>query len=348
MRWRLMLAIWACGLYGDLVAAVEPNDTFLTSTVLPAGTLSVSDELTVSLPPDTLLGIQDHLGQVYYVDDDFSPIGSGTASGVENIQTNSGSINFLVTGFGDDGFVGSHSESGSYRVFVDVYDLFGDPLDSFQEDRTLEPGVVHEFTFSNFEWIGGTCDVYIDNTVGGSGGSDVDFFTFTGLTPGVSFTAQTLAPELPTADAVMAWFGAGGVQLAFDDDSGENLMSLISGVVPESGELTFAVSGVGDNNFIGEHGEEFSYELSITLEVPAFTADFNNDHVVNGDDLAIWKNSFGGVGADADGDGDSDGADFLQWQQQFGSGATAAAVPEPRTALIIFAGLAALAGRRRP
>jgi hypothetical protein len=79
--------------------------------------------------------------------------------------------------------------------------------------------------------------------------------------------------------------------------------------------------------------------------------DFNNDDVVDGDDLTEWRNSFGGAGADADGDGDSDGADFLAWQQNLGTGAVAAAVvaiPEPSSLLLlIVASLGAVLGRRQ-
>jgi T5SS/PEP-CTERM-associated repeat protein len=95
-----------------------------------------------------------------------------------------------------------------------------------------------------------------------------------------------------------------------------------------------------------------SVVLSVT-GTASYTADFNDDGKVDGDDLTTWKQSFGGVGADANGDGKSDGADFLIWQQQFGSGvpATAAvgAVPEPASIALI--GLAtmtmALYGRSR-
>ena len=53
--------------------------------------------------------------------------------------------------FGDDNFDGSHSEQDQYEVFVDAYDFFDDPIDSFSELRTLAPGIVHDFSFDDFD-----------------------------------------------------------------------------------------------------------------------------------------------------------------------------------------------------
>jgi hypothetical protein len=77
----------------------------------------------------------------------------------------------------------------------------------------------------------------------------------------------------------------------------------------------------------------------VVVEAPIYSADFDLDGDVDGDDLTVWKNSVGPAdGADADNDGDSDGADFLAWQRQFGSVPAVpalTAVPEP-TALLGF------------
>ncbi len=85
-----------------------------------------------------------------------------------------------------------------------------------------------------------------------------------------------------------------------------------------------------------------------------FTADFDLDGDVDGDDLAQWQGDFGtGGGSDADADGDSDGGDFLTWQRQFGSGvpslASSQTVPEPATGALAAAallGLILLSGHR--
>ena len=76
-------------------------------------------------------------------------------------------------------------------------------------------------------------------------------------------------------------------------------------------------------------------------------ADFTEDGVVDGADLAAWEVGYGATSlaqhgdGDADGDGDVDGADFVVWQRQLGSSANAgaianAAVPEPSTCTLVL------------
>jgi hypothetical protein len=92
----------------------------------------------------------------------------------------------------------------------------------------------------------------------------------------------------------------------------------------------------------------------LITQVPEFSADFNNDGVVDGGDLAIWEGAYGATAtADADGDGFSDGHDFLVWQREYGLGmasnlAATVAVPEPATALLMcLCGVLAISSRRR-
>ena len=74
-----------------------------------------------------------------------------------------------------------------------------------------------------------------------------------------------------------------------------------------------------------------------------FSADFDNDFDVDGDDLTQWEGNYGVNGSsDANGDGDSSGEDFLIWQQQFGSGvpsqtSAVTQVPEPASAVLLIA-----------
>jgi hypothetical protein len=315
----------------------------------------VTDELTQGASgsaPDTFLGVKDHFGDVYFTDDDGSPVGDGRASGLPGVPTNSGSIDFCITGFGDDFFTGSHGESGGYEVFVEVFDFFDDLVDEFSEVRTLEAGAVHDFSFNDFEWIGGSYNVYINNLLPSP--ADVDFFTFTGLTPGAAFTAETFDPTSSDVDTVLGWFDSSGGLIAEDDDGAGGVLSKLQGTVPGEGTLTLAVTGFGDETgYEGAHDEQGAYELRLTIGGGGNPADFNNDGTVNGSDLTAWRNNFGNSAVgDADNDGDSDGADFLVWQQELGSAgaaSVAAAVPEPGTSLLgALAAVAAVRLRRSP
>lgn len=341
MRITVIIATAASLLAWQRAAATEPNENFESATILEPGVLTASDELRQ--PPDTLLGTRGLFGDIGLVDDDGSPVGNGFASGIENVPTNNGAISFAITGFTDESFSGAHDQAGTYEVFVQPYDFFGDPIDDFTVTQTMQPGVVDEFTFSDANWIGGSYDVYIDNTIEFEGFADIDFFTFTGLTAGASFTAETLDPSSSGVDTLLGWFSAEGSLLASDDNGGTGaLNALLAGVVPANGQLTFAVSGSNDTSFEGDHLTRGAYDLKLTMGGGAdYAADFNNDGKVNGADLAAWKTAFGATAVgDADNDNDSDGADYLIWQRQFGSGVTslasASAVPEPAVAALLF------------
>jgi hypothetical protein len=361
-HWAAALALTAVSFQNGF--ATEPNETFAGRTILGPSIRSVTDTLTPGFveAPDTLLGIRNHFDQIYHVDDDSSNVGNGSGSGVIAAPTNSGSIDFSVTGFGDDFFTGDHVYSGQYEVFVDIYDSGNALFESFSEIRTLAPGVVHDFSFNDFEWIGGNYDVNIDNAIGPVTGGDVDFFTFTGLSPGVTFTAETFDPTFMGIDTRLAWFDAAGALVADNDDNEDapgSLLSKLEGTVPAGGALTFAVSGFDDDDYVGSHIEDDPYELKLTIGGGStFAADFNGDNMVTGADLASWRSNFGpSATGDADGDNDTDGADFLIWQRELGSGvgglaaAATLAIPEPGGVLLmaLAAALSAMArADRRP
>lgn len=339
--------------------AVEPNETFATATVLAPGVLTVSDELVQA--PDTILGITDFFGNIVDTDDDGSPIGNGRASGIAGVQTQNGNISFVVSGFGDDDFFGNHAESGPFDVYIQTYDSFGDEGNLYTSSATLEPGSVEQYSFFYEEAIFGSYDVYIDNLGYFNVYADIDYFTFTGLTPGAPFTAQTFDPQNSGVDTQLGWFDDSGFRNDEDDDSASNGLSLLTGTVPANGKVTLAVTGTGDDAYSGNHLEQGAYELKLTLGGADYAADFNNDGKVNGADLTAWKLAFGqGPGADANNDMKTDGADFLIWQRQFGSGVTAeatvAAIPEPASAALLTLAIGATAmsamrqppGRRKP
>jgi hypothetical protein len=309
------------------VYGTEPNDSFSASTILASGTLTVGDELALAMVPDTLLGARDSSGSIYLVDDDGSAVGDGRASGLPSVSVNSDTIQFAVSGLGDSvdegEFLGAHSEQGNFEVFVHVYDSAGAEIDFFSEVSTLEPSLVKDFSYSNVAWDGGTYTVYLDNTVGNS---DVDFYTFTGLTPGTLFEART-SDELESGILTyLGWFDSDGELIAADAASGEGGLSVLGGTVPVSGTLTLAVTGLGDDAFVGSHLIPGTYELTLELLEALIAGDFNKDSVVDAADFVMWRKNDGSPSA------------YALWSMNFGADALASAngdgsteshVPEP-------------------
>ncbi len=329
----LALALTRAPLSGTALAA-EPNDTFAQATLLDAGTLSISDNLLpgTGLAPDTYLGAFDPDGfdafeHLLADDDDSSTFGNGSASGLTNIGVNpDGSIRLIVTGDGDLDFVGEHEETGGYKAFVEVFNAAGSPIDEFSVTDTLQPDVSNQHLFSNNSWVGGNFSINLNNTVDGFTGGDVDFFTFTGLTPNAMFSAETLS--VGNIDTLLGWYNNVGTLLAQDDDSGTGVWSRLTGNVPANGQLTFAVTGNGDEQFTGGHAQQEFYDLQLTIAGSNLPGDFDGNGKVDADDLTHptlgWQARFGNG---------LDGADFLTWQREIGSGAGSLAsthsVPEP-------------------
>jgi hypothetical protein len=79
--------------------------------------------------------------------------------------------------------------------------------------------------------------------------------------------------------------------------------------------------------------------------------DFNDDRVVDAEDLLTWNESFDSDdGGDANGDFVTDGSDFLYWQRYVGSvippAATIVSIPEPAAIWSAAAALGVLVCRR--
>ena len=355
---KLLCVVCTLGASASNLWSEEPNESFATSTILSAGTLSVSDSLTPGVlnQPDTLLAVRNASGVITQTDDDSSTLGNGTASGVMEIPTNSGAISFSVSGTGDVNFSGNHSETGEFDVEIEVFDFQGDLISSFFSGvRDLQPGAVEDFSFSgNPDWVGGTYNANVDNGLSDPSGGDVDFFTFTGLVAGASFKAQTSDPSSGINTFLFQYDSSGNV-VAADDNGGADQFSLLEGIVPSDAQLTFAVTGFGDTFREGEHTEDGAYSLSLEIDT-GIASDFDNSGTVDNLDLGIWQAGFGSnSGGDSNDDGDSDGLDFLVWQRQFGDSisalASVSAIPEPSSSslLLFFAGLlsAERSARRR-
>jgi hypothetical protein len=113
----------------------------------------------------------------------------------------------------------------------------------------------------------------------------------------------------------------------------------------------------GETTPTPESSDPRYYSISAVARRRPF-ADFNDDAVVDGGDLAAWSEHFGAADmpkdatsfGDANGDGVADGSDLLAWQQLMGEEApggassltSTSAVPEPRSAAIVIVSAAML------
>ncbi|MCA9261259.1 MAG: PEP-CTERM sorting domain-containing protein [Planctomycetales bacterium] len=118
----------------------------------------------------------------------------------------------------------------------------------------------------------------------------------------------------------------------------------------------FVTGQAQDLEFAYSIDDKFSAKGIVTYVSTPGTGDFDGDGTADGGDFLAWQRNFGATSgaAQADGDGDGDGSvnsvDLALWNAQFGAAglaATAAAVPEPGTAGLLLASVAALIASRR-
>jgi hypothetical protein len=260
---------------------------------------------------------------------------------------------------GTPGYPGQFGGTGSLAIENNSELTIANMLKIWQQGGvTLDDGVLtaslidNNFGARNFSFIGGTLhvDKYLGELVNDGG---------------------TLAPGtgIGTTEVALAYFQRSGSTLAIDVSGpspadydqlkaavvqldGTLDISLAAGFVPVAGQTLDIISATG--GIIGAFtavnqppampgGLLFDVVYSpalvqlVVVNAPIFSADFDLDGNVDGDDLAQWRGDFGVNGmSDADNDGDSDGADFLAWQQQFGSvpaAPVADVVPEPAAAV---------------
>lgn len=117
----------------------------------------------------------------------------------------------------------------------------------------------------------------------------VDFYTFSGLTPGDLFTAEVTSPSF---DPLLGQLDDSGNVITINDNQSDNsVLSVVTGTIPVSRNLNFAVSGSGDINLAGEHFESGSYTLS--LDEFALPKSFINSTLINGSfetgDFSGWS-----------------------------------------------------------
>ena len=128
--------------------------------------------------------------------------------------------------------------------------------------------------------------------------------------------------------------------------AGQPLLGSTIGSVWLAGNLDIPINDM-ETSGLNEHGQvAFQFQLAtgaygLAIWTPP-NSDFNDDGLVNGDDLALLTANYGKTPAtlgDGDSNGDNvvDGTDFIYWQRQatFASVEAAASVPEPAAWLLI-------------
>ncbi len=257
MRNLVLATVWMFAAVGVATAfadvvEVESNDTFGTRQMLPGGTRVVTGAISLT--------------------HDFTESGTLTVGGV-NPHTFSADAGQWFAAWVDNGDglppwvvdpdLGSFNAAGG-RVGYDDYSspvgngiapaLMGNanPDGSISLKVTGNPD---EF-FTGNHAQSGDYDLYVKLD-----GSDVDFFTFSGLTPGTIFSAETTAGDF---DTMLGLFDDDGSLLYFEDSGGIGLLSKLEGLVPASGKLNIAVTGWNDQQFSGFHLLSGDYTLTLT------------------------------------------------------------------------------------
>jgi len=156
------------------------------------------------------------------------------------------------------------------------------------------------------------------------------------------------------------------VELTTDDGLSTDYAFYVDGVLAEKVDNIGTAASIRSYDVLrlgsGNSSTQIAYYDNVKVETFAVTtptndADFNNDGVVDGADFLIWQQGFGTPGTAANGDANGDlavdGLDLDIWKTKFGGPpavAAVAAVPEPTTLALagvamVAAGLAA--ARRR-
>ena len=231
------------------------------------GGLSEGDDIQIFLNnapngstnnPDTVLGVFDAGGALIASDSSYS---SEQSLWGNTFVSPTGNLDIGVTGWPDYDFDGKntpggapHQQSGDYELNVFVNAPEVDPWGNVIDGGFNGDGFDGEFDGEFGQLIEG----------------DVDFVQFTGLTPGEMFRVELFPtapdPAAPFLDGQNLLSDTGGMIGLFDDSgtlvAADNQWNdgstVLGGIVPTSGNVTVAVTGVNDDGGWADDGEAFN------------------------------------------------------------------------------------------
>lgn len=268
-----LIAYALCSNFALAIGETETNNSFLTRNVFAPGTFVVNGELTpaidlTQLTPDfTFTDTLDDGAKVS------SYSRSGLSLGTPFFAALDNSTNEIDT------LLGLFDENDSLIAANDDDSPFGTGLASALGGQVNPDGSINikvtgvgDENFTGLHDEVGRFDLNI--YLGFDRIADVDFFSFTGLTPGVQMTAKITSADF---DTTLGLFDDNGILIDWDDDNDDSVvgdlevLSLLLATVPETGTLNFAVSGYPDLDFVAGSIFEFGqYQLTITqVPIPA-------------------------------------------------------------------------------
>lgn len=229
--------------------------------------------------------------------------------------------------------------------FIEMFDNFAN--EEFVQFSTLEAdsdGTVKSFTIPN-------------NKPAPSNGRHLLF-----ATPGFNLLPGGVTPDFFLPDPVVngPFFNPSATNFTISFSASSDSLSYTGATFPKNGVNSITdntphfaptlVNGINSpTNYAGQVG-------SVNLSSPSPTGDYNGNHIVDGADYVVWRNTLtqaaspSGSGADGSNNGTIDDADYTFWRSKFGNAAGSgssggSAVPEPAAGALLVLLLASFATR---